>query len=233
MKTKAPNNYYKSAYSFLIINSLFLLKISGQTSDSSLASLNTDLQADSFIKVVSNTPQNNSLFDEEINIFDFKNSVEGSILLPIAPGNEISFKYTRRIWKKEKNSGEFVTGIHFHLNSERDGGTYDDYQIILGYRHFFWKGLNFEAGLQPKIYYRLENATFSDRTHEGYGLFVYSMAGYQLSLLKKQKYSLIVNVQPVGLAYSAYHSDNWAKDAEGNEADDLLYFGNISVGIRF
>ncbi len=221
-------HHYRLTIIVLITSCFVSSGISAQTANSSLTSLNSDFYSDTskvFIDDIS--------YDNETDIFDYKNSVEGSILLPIAPGNEISFKYTRRLWKKEKTSGEFVTGIHFHINSERDGGTYDDYQIILGYRHFFWKGLNFEGGIQPKLYYRLENTTFSDRTHEGYGLFLYTMAGYQFEAIKKENYSFIVNVQPVGLAYSAYHSDNWPKDAAGNEADDLLYFGNISIGVRF
>ena len=83
------------------------------------------------------------------------------------------------------------------------------------------------------MYYSMEGATYSNRTHEGYGLFVYTMAGYQIEAIRRKKYTFIVNVQPVGLALSTYHSDNWAKDAQGNKADGLLYFGNIALGVRF
>ncbi|MBP2833749.1 hypothetical protein J8281_16255 [Aquimarina sp. U1-2] len=226
-------HHHKFTGTLLVIYFLFFLRISAQTAHTELVYSESNIHLLNSVNTDSDNSVKKRFNSRDTDLFDRKNSVEGSILLPIAPGNETSFKYTRRIWKKERTSGEFVTGIHFHINSERDGGTYDDYQIILGYRHFFWKGLNFEAGIQPKLYYRLKNATFSDRTHDGYGLFVYSMAGYQFEAIKKQNYSFIVNVQPVGLAYSAYHSDNWAKDAEGSETDDLLYFGNISIGIRF
>ncbi len=142
-------------------------------------------------------------------------------------------KYTRTIWKQPKTRGELVTGIHFHIQTERDGGIYDDYQVVLAYRQFLWKGLHIEAGVEPKLYYRMEEATYSDRTHEGYGLFTYTMAGYQIEAVNRDNFSFFINVQPVGVALSVFHSDNWAKDAEGNEGDDLLYFGNIALGIRF
>jgi hypothetical protein len=164
---------------------------------------------------------------------ELKSSIEGSVLLPFYPGNELLIKYTRTLWDNSKFKGEFVTGIHFHLNTKRDGGRYDDYQVILGYRQYLYKNFAIEVALQPKVYYRFQNSPYSNRNHEGFGLFAYTLIGYRFEPIKREKYSLFLNVQPIGFALGFYHTDNWPKDTSGNTDDSVIYYGNIALGICF
>ena len=231
---KCVHFYFSLKITTLLATTFFVSQSAAQNEGIGFISSNQNVAQSTFTTNNSNTFLENNLDSTQTDWSkNKKNSVEGSILLPFFPGNELSLKYTRTLWQNQKIRGEFVTGIHFHIRSERDGGIYDDYQIVLGYRQFLWKGLHVEGALQPKLYYKTVGATYSDRTHEGYGLFLYTMAGYQIEALKRQNYSFILNFQPVGLAYSTYHSDDWTKDETGRTADYLLYFGNISVGMRF
>jgi len=163
-----------------------------------------------------------------------KNAVEGSVLLPFFPGNELLVKYTRELWRTERLKGELVLGVHAHIRTDRDGGTYDDVQVPIGYRQYLLHNLHVEAAVQPKLYYRFENGTYApNQTFEGLGLYLYAMAGYRIDVWSGEDVAAFVMLQPVGVGYSAYATDDWPKAASGRTRDTPVYMGNIAVGVRF
>ena len=156
---------------------------------------------------------------------DKKWGVETELIQPFVPNVGIyQFRLTKTIYQSEKQKGDILIGAYLRPNVTHDiVKEIDEYMLLLGYRHFFWKGLHVEGGIEAGYYWGRENL-IDKKDYEGVGVFWQTLTGYKCSF-KQQKYYIL----PQFGVLSAIMSDIGPR---GGKLDTFIQ-GNLLIGIQF
>ena len=154
-------------------------------------------------------------------------SIEIELVQPFIPTVQIwSIQATRNLFNKGAQKGEFVLGAYIRPNVKHDVvAQIDEYMLYTAYRHYFWKGLHIEAGMNTGYYWGKKNLV-DGKDYEGVALFWESNIGYKLNLGKTKRF--FVNPQ-FGFLGTMGIADIGPRQGK----PDNFVQGNLLIGVNF
>lgn len=158
---------------------------------------------------------------------DRKWGLEVELLQPFIPTIEIyQIQVTRTLFSTNTRSGALVLGAYVRPNVAHDVvEEIDEHMFYVGYRHFFWKGLHAEAGMNTGYYWGRKNLV-DGRDYEGPGMYYETNIGYRLRLGKSRRLYVIPQFGFIGTTGLADIGPRQGKP------DNFLQ-GNLLAGINF
>ena len=153
--------------------------------------------------------------------------LELELVQPFIPSVEIwNLQVTRNLFSNGSQRGDLVLGAYIRPNVEHDVvEKIDEYMFYLAYRHFFWKGLHIEAGMNTGYYWGKKNLV-NGKDYEGIALFWESNIGYKFNLGKKKQF--FINPQ-FGFLGTMGVADIGPRQGK----PDNFIQGNLFVGFNF
>ncbi len=129
---------------------------------------------------------------------------------------------TYALWSQ----GELTTGYAYMNNNLGDLGRANAHSVLLGYRHFFWRGLHAELELWP-AYDRV--LSFEDnQTYAAFDIWGELRVGYRFDLLRNETLDLYVLPQ-LAVGTGLYSSN----PPPGIESESPFFaFPMVWIGIR-
>ena len=154
-------------------------------------------------------------------------SIEVELVQPFIPTVEIyTIQATRNLFTKGSQKGEFVLGAYIRPNVTHDVvEKIDEYMLYTAYRHYFWKGLHIEAGMNTGYYWGKKNLV-DGKDYEGVALFWESNIGYKFNLGKTKRF--FVNPQ-FGFLGTMGIADIGPRQGK----PDNFVQGNLLIGVNF
>jgi hypothetical protein len=155
--------------------------------------------------------------------------IETDVVQPFVPEVGINrFQLTRTITSSEsKQKGDLLLGAYIRANVKHDVvEKINEYMVMVGYRHYFWKGLNAEAKSNVGYAWGTRNLV-DDKDYNNFSWFWEANAGYKFNFLKKQKLNLYVMPQ-FGII-----SKVMADIGPRNSKPDTFIQGNLMIGVNF
>jgi hypothetical protein len=154
-------------------------------------------------------------------------SIEVELVQPFIPTVEIwTIQATRNLFTNRLQKGEIVLGAYIRPNVTHDVvEKIDEYMLYTAYRHYFWKGLHIEAGMNTGYYWGKKNLV-NGKDYEGLALFWESNIGYKLNLGKTKRF--FVNPQ-FGFLGTMGIADIGPRQGK----PDNFVQGNLLIGFNF
>ena len=155
--------------------------------------------------------------------------IETDVVQPFIPETGIiRFQVTRTVTSSEsKQKGDLLIGAYIRPNVKHDVvEKINEYMVMVGYRHYFWKGLNAEAKSNAGYAWGTKNLV-DGKDHNNFSWFWEANVGYKFGFLKRQKLNLYVMPQ-FGII-----SKVMADIGPRNGKPDTFIQGNLLVGVNF
>jgi hypothetical protein len=152
---------------------------------------------------------------------------EIELIQPFVPTVHIyQLQLTRTVFNSPKGQkGNLVFGAYLRPNVEHDVvEEIDEYMFFTGYRHFFWKGLHAEAGLNTGYYWGTKNL-IDGQDYEGLAMFWEANIGYKLDIGNKKRFYVAGQFGALGNIVA----DIGPRDGK----PDNFIQGNLLIGINF
>lgn len=157
---------------------------------------------------------------------NYKWGVEFELVQPFIPNVGIfNLQLTRNVFSNATQKGDLVLGAYLRPNVEHDVvEEIDEYMFYTAYRHFFWKGLHVEAGVNTGYYWGTENL-IDGMDYEGLAMFWEANLGYKYSFGKSKQFFVLTQFGGLG---------NIVADIgpRGGKSDNFVQ-GNLFVGYNF
>jgi hypothetical protein len=153
---------------------------------------------------------------------------EAELIQPFIPTiNIIRFQVTKTIYTSISMHGDLLLGAYIRPNVKHDVvEKINEYMAMVGYRHYFWKGLHLEAKSNMGYAWGTKNL-IDDKDYETPTWFWESNIGYKFNFAKREKRNLYVIVNAGGIG-------NIVADIgpRGGKPDNFLQAGLV-LGINF
>jgi hypothetical protein len=158
---------------------------------------------------------------------EYKWSIETELVQPFIPTVEIwTIQGTRKLFDTGKQQGHLLIGAYLRPNVEHDVvEEIDEYMLYTAYRHFFWKGLHLEAGMNTGYYWGRKNLV-DGKDYEGIALFWESNIGYKFNIGKTKRFFLNPQFGFIGTMGIADIGPRQGKT-------DNFIQGNLLIGLNF
>ncbi len=121
-------------------------------------------------------------------------------------------------------SGEILFGVAYQ-NWKNDQGRSHAYTLLLGYRHFLWRGLHTEIELWPA--YNPFRSSIDGRTYKGFELWTSVRIGYSFDLMIGGQ-NFFVLAQP-SLGFGVARQNKWP---DFKELGNFIFEPQLIVGVR-
>ena len=154
-----------------------------------------------------------------------KNSLELNLIWPFIP-KIYQIKYARRVFEfKNGIKGEFIGSINYRpwTYSESEGDK-TMFAVAVGYRHYWWKGINSELSVYPE-FVGIENNVVDGNNYSDFYIVPELYTGYKGTLGKKK---LFYNIQ-VGIGVIIFPDESYPRSKDTN----LFFNGNLTLGYSF
>ncbi|HPN43906.1 MAG TPA: hypothetical protein PLP19_10485 [bacterium] len=142
-----------------------------------------------------------------------------SFTYPIADIYMLQASYS--LWE----CGDILCGVAYQ-DWEIDQGHSHAYTLLLGYRHFLWKGLHTEIELWPA--YNPFDSSIDGKTYSGVELWVSARIGYRFDFKLADK-DFFILAQP-SIGYGAARQNPWPKMEKDNKP---IFEPQLIAGFRF
>ncbi|MEL6717152.1 MAG: hypothetical protein AAFP82_00385 [Bacteroidota bacterium] len=154
-----------------------------------------------------------------------KNSIEFNLIWPLVP-KIYQLKYARQFeLGKSGRKGEFVSSINYRLWAFAESeGDKTMFAIAIGYRHFWWKGLNSELAIYPE-FVRIRNSVVDNNSYRDFYIVPEFYSGYKGFLGNK---GLFYNVQ-LGTGIIIFPDESYPR----LEDTGVFFNGNLTIGYTF
>ncbi len=154
-----------------------------------------------------------------------ENSVELNLIWPFIP-KIYQVKYGRQIVHlKNGMKGEFISSINYRPWAfSDDEGDKSMFAIAVGYRHFWWKGINSELALYPE-FVRIRNNVVDGNDYSDFYIVPEFYSGYKGDLGKK---GLFYNIQ-LGTGIIIFPDESYPR----SEDTGIFFNGNLTLGYSF
>lgn len=159
--------------------------------------------------------------------------IETELIQPFLPSiGIIRLQATRTLTKPtSKMKGDLLFGMYIRPNVKHDVvEKINEYMLIVGYRHFFWKGLHLEAISNMGYAWGTKNL-FDGKDYETVTWFWEANVGYKLDFLKKEKSNLYAMAQ-FGFIGNVFGESTVNIGPRGGKPDTFPH-GNLIFGINF
>lgn len=154
-------------------------------------------------------------------------SFEVELIQPFVPTVHIwNVQATRNLFNNGSQSGDLLLGLYLRPNVEHDVvEEIDEYMFYAAYRHYFWKGLHLESGMNTGYYWGWNNLV-DGKDYEGVGIYYEANVGYKLDFGENKRF--FVNPQ-FGVMGTMGLSDIGPRQGK----TDHFIQGNLLIGINF
>lgn len=154
-------------------------------------------------------------------------SFEADVVQPFIPTVGIfNIQATRNVFTGNSQKGDLLLGVYLRPNVKHDiVEEIDEYMLYIAYRHFLWKGLHLEAGMNTGYYWGWNNLV-NGRDYEGVGMYWETNIGYKLELGKSKRF--FINPQ-AGFIGTMGLSDIGPRQGKS----DNFVQGNLLLGLNF
>lgn len=158
---------------------------------------------------------------------DPKWAVEVELIQPFIPTIGIyQLQLVRTLFSTPAQNGALVIGAYLRPNVKHDVvEEIDEYMFYAGYRHYFWKGLHAEAGMNTGYYWGSQNLV-DGRDYKGPGMYYETNIGYRLNIGTSRRIYVVPQFGFIGTTGLADIGPRQGKP------DNFLQ-GNLLAGINF
>jgi hypothetical protein len=133
-----------------------------------------------------------SIYSQENADYPKKWGIEADLVQPFLPEiGIIRINATRTLFSlSNKMKGDLILGAYIRPNIKHDVvEKINEYMVVAGYRHYFWKGLHIEA--KSNMGYAWGTRNLVDfKNYETATWFWETNIGYKINILKKNKLNL-------------------------------------------
>jgi hypothetical protein len=153
--------------------------------------------------------------------------LELELVQPFLPTVHIwNVQATRNLFSKNSQKGDLILGAYIRPNVKHDVvEEIDEYMVYVAYRHFFWKGLHAEAGMNTGYYWGHKNLV-DGKDYEGMAMFWEANLGYKFNLGQRKRLYVIPQFGFLGTTGLADIGPRQGKP-------DNFVQGNLFLGINF
>ncbi len=173
------------------------------------------------------------LFSQSSTDVPKKWSLETELVQPFLPTvNILRFTATRTITSHQsKMKGDLLFGMYIRPNVKHDVvEKINEYMLVLGYRQFFWKGLNLEAKANMGYAWGTKNL-IDGKDYETTTLFWESNLGYKFNVINKANSSWYLLPQ-FGMIGNAKGENTVNIGPRGGKPDTFIQ-GSLIIGVNF
>jgi hypothetical protein len=159
--------------------------------------------------------------------------LETELVQPFLPNVGIMrLTATRTVTSAQRqNKGDLLLGMYIRPNVKHDVvEKINEYMLVVGYRQYFWKGLNVEAKANMGYAWGTKNL-IDGKDYETATLFWETNLGYKFKVTNKAKTSLYLLPQ-FGVLGNARGKNNVNIGPRGGKADTFIQ-GGLTIGVNF
>ena len=155
--------------------------------------------------------------------------IETNLVWPFVPGINIwQLKSATVIHQGRQQSGEFILGALYRRTlQDENAAVHREIGGILGYRHFFYKGLHAEFNTHLTAAAALQNK-IDQRDYRSFAFTTELYAGYRFEMARPRRVSFYLTPQ-VGLGRNLYA----ALGPESETGSGIFPIASLLAGIRF
>jgi hypothetical protein len=176
---------------------------------------------------------NSKSFSQSISSNSKKWGIETDLVQPFLPQvGIIRLTATRTITSAQRKvKGDLLLGMYLRPNVKHDVvEKINEYMLVVGYRQYFWKGLNLEAKANMGYAWGTKNL-FDGKDYETSTLFWETNLGYKFNIVNKAKSSLYLLPQ-FGVIGNAKGENTVNIGPRGGKADTFIQ-GSLVIGFNF
>ncbi len=153
--------------------------------------------------------------------------LEVELIQPFIPDVQIfQVQATRSLFDNgAARRADLVLGAYMRPNVKHDVvEEIDEYMLLVAYRHYVWKGLHVEPGINVGYYWGWNNL-IDGQDYEGIGVFWEANIGYKFNLGAKKRFYTVFQAGGLG----SLHSDIGPRGGKPDTFPNI----NLMIGVNF